>query len=210
MIITIIFTPWKHKVVLCHLESQRIAWWIRAKGSNYISRAGKLRSGKCSCAIEVQVIHKAQSTEQGLFRHGQSIALSYWQSIQIPLQAPLIQALSGLIVFYLPKERKWKWSRLVVSTLCDPVDCSLPGSSVHGILQARILEWVAISFSRGSSWPRDRTRFSGVGGRHFNLWATREATCPKLPSKDKGSNTFLLKKRYKIAFINVFLYCLSE
>ena len=40
-------------------------------------------------------------------------------------------------------------------TLCDPMDCSLPGSSVHGILQARILEWVAISFSRGSSRPRD-------------------------------------------------------
>ena len=40
-------------------------------------------------------------------------------------------------------------------TLCDPVDCSLLGSSVHGILQARILEWVAISFSRGSSRPRD-------------------------------------------------------
>ena len=42
-------------------------------------------------------------------------------------------------------------------TLCDPMDCSLPGSSVHGILQARILEWGAISFSRGSSQPRDRT-----------------------------------------------------
>ena len=40
-------------------------------------------------------------------------------------------------------------------TLCDPTDCSLPGSSVHGILQVRILEWVAISFSRGSSRPRD-------------------------------------------------------
>ena len=43
-------------------------------------------------------------------------------------------------------------------TLCDPMDCSLPGSSVHGILQARILEWVAISFSKGSSWHRDGTR----------------------------------------------------
>ena len=39
-------------------------------------------------------------------------------------------------------------------TLCDPMDCSLPGSSVHGILQARILEWIAIPFSRGSTWPR--------------------------------------------------------
>ena len=43
-------------------------------------------------------------------------------------------------------------------TLCDPMDCSLPGSSVHGVLQARILEWVAISSSRESSWPRDQTR----------------------------------------------------
>ena len=42
-------------------------------------------------------------------------------------------------------------------TLCNPMDCSLPGSSVHGILQARIPDWVAISFSRGSSWPRDLT-----------------------------------------------------
>ena len=45
-------------------------------------------------------------------------------------------------------------------TPCDPMDCSLPGSSVHGILQARILEWVATSYSRGSFWPRDRTRVS--------------------------------------------------
>ena len=44
-------------------------------------------------------------------------------------------------------------------TLCDPMDCSLPGSSVHGIFQARVLEWVAISFSRGSSWPRDQSWF---------------------------------------------------
>ena len=54
-------------------------------------------------------------------------------------------------------------------TLCDPMDCSLPGSSVHGILQARVLEWVAISFSRGSSQPRDRTQVSRIGGRCFNL-----------------------------------------
>ena len=60
-------------------------------------------------------------------------------------------------------------------TLCNPVDCSPPGSSVHGILQARILEWVAISFSRGSSQLRDRTQVSHITGRHFNLWAAREA-----------------------------------
>ena len=55
------------------------------------------------------------------------------------------------------------------------MDCSQPGFSVHGIFQARELEWVAISFFRGSSWPRDRTQVSCIAGRHFTLWATREA-----------------------------------
>ena len=59
-------------------------------------------------------------------------------------------------------------------TLCNPMDCSLPGSSVHRILQVRILEWVAISFSRGSSQPRDQTRVSHIVGRCFTIWATRE------------------------------------
>ena len=52
-------------------------------------------------------------------------------------------------------------------TLCDPMDCSQPGSSVHGIFQARILEWVAMPFSRGSSWPMDWTRVSCTAGRFF-------------------------------------------
>ena len=60
-------------------------------------------------------------------------------------------------------------------TLWDPTDCSTPGSSVHGILQARLLVWVAILFSRGSSWPRDWTEVSCVAGRFFTIWATREA-----------------------------------
>ena len=59
-------------------------------------------------------------------------------------------------------------------TLCDPMDCSPSGSSVHGILQARILEGIAISFSRVSSWPRDRTRISLTVDRRFTVWATRE------------------------------------
>ena len=60
-------------------------------------------------------------------------------------------------------------------TLCKPVDYSQKGSSLHGILQARILEWVAISLSRGSSQPRDQTWVFHVAGRHFTIWATREA-----------------------------------
>ena len=60
-------------------------------------------------------------------------------------------------------------------TLYDPRDCSPGGSSVHGILQAWILQWVAISFSRGSSPPRDQTRVSWIIGRFMTIWATREA-----------------------------------
>ena len=60
-------------------------------------------------------------------------------------------------------------------TLCDPMDCCPPGSSVPGIFQARILECVAISFSRGSSWPRDRIWVSCTAGRFFTDWASREA-----------------------------------
>ena len=61
------------------------------------------------------------------------------------------------------------------SVLCDPMDCSLPGSSVYGIFQARVLEWVAISFSRLSSPPRDRIQVSGISGRRFTVRVTREA-----------------------------------
>ena len=54
-------------------------------------------------------------------------------------------------------------------TLCDPMDCSLPGSSVHGIFHAIVLEWIAISFSRGSSQPRDQTQVSCVVDRRFTI-----------------------------------------
>ena len=57
-------------------------------------------------------------------------------------------------------------------TLCDPRDCSPPGFSVHEILQARILEWVAIPFSRGSSWSKDWTLISCITGRFFTIWVT--------------------------------------
>ena len=65
-------------------------------------------------------------------------------------------------------------------TLCDPVDYNLPGSSVHGILQTRTLEWAAISFSRGSSHLRDQTCVSCIsctGRQILYPWATREALC---------------------------------
>ena len=71
---------------------------------------------------------------------------------------------------------KLKWNKVRVMqscpTLCDPVSCRLPDSSVHGISQARILEWVIISFSRGSSQSRDGIHVSCTAGRFFAVWAT--------------------------------------
>ena len=78
---------------------------------------------------------------------------------------------------YIPSIVFTKWKKvksLSCVWLCDPLDSSLPGSYVHGIFQARVLEWVAISFSRGSSQPRNRTRASCIAGRR-SIWATREA-----------------------------------
>ena len=102
------------------------------------------------------------------------------------------------------------WTKSEVSqlcpTLCDPMDCSLPGSFIHRIFQARVLEWAAISFSRGSSRPRDQTRVSRNAGRRFTIWATREAQnqmqrhnpstlCsrkPLLPRCTRGDETYLV------------------
>ena len=85
-------------------------------------------------------------------------------------------------------------------TLSDPMDCSPPGSSVHGISQARVLEWVAIPFSRISSWPRDRTQVSHIADRFFTIWVTREA-----PYMHKLS--LLLKLHQKIQLITLLFSC---
>ena len=77
-------------------------------------------------------------------------------------------------------DRVWKVTVKVLvpqscSSLCNCMDYSPPGPSVHGILQARILEWVAIPFTRGSSPPRDWTWVSCIVGRFFTIWASRGA-----------------------------------
>ena len=68
----------------------------------------------------------------------------------------------------------WKWSSYLGLTLCNPMDCSLPGSSVHGFFHARILEWVAISFFSRSSQTRDQTQVSCTAVRCFTISAIRE------------------------------------
>ena len=77
-------------------------------------------------------------------------------------------------ICYVSKQLKWSEVAQLCPTLCDPMECSLLGSSVNGIFQVRILEWVVIFFSRRSSWPRDWTQVSCIVGRRFTIWATGE------------------------------------
>ena len=97
----------------------------------------------------------------------------------------------GLAFLMYPQveERKRLWSLVLFKvlvlvtqlyqTLCDPMTVAcLSGFSAHGILQVKLLEWAAIPFSRGSSWPRDRTWVSFIAGGFFTIWATREALFP--------------------------------
>ena len=79
-------------------------------------------------------------------------------------------------------------------TLCDPVD-----SSVYGILQARILEWIAIPYSRASSWPRGRTRVSCIAGRFFTAWVTREVLFP-------DSSYRILERNVNTPFLYMYIY----
>ena len=79
-------------------------------------------------------------------------------------------------------------------TLCNPMDCSLPGSSVHGIFQARILEWVAISSSRGSSQLRDQTHVSCIGRQTLYHWATWEAISPYIFVIHYNSNRKIIQR----------------
>ena len=117
---------------------------------------------------------------------------------------------------------RWKWNLVAhwCLTLCEYMDCSPPGSPIHGILQARTLEWVAISFSMASSQHRDQTQVSCIAGRFFTVWSTREAWgCPLLfwPWRSRsapvwsGRSPWLWEWEISSSFISyLFLYLLSS
>ena len=127
-----------------------------------------------------------------MYTHTHTHTHTYTKSLQscLSLCYPVDYSLPGSSVHGILQARILEWVAMPFSnicvkvkesefvqscpTLCNPMDCSLPGSSIHGIFQAETLEWVAISFSRGSSQTRDWTRVSGIVGRYFTIWATRE------------------------------------
>ena len=92
---------------------------------------------------------------------------------------------------------------------CNPMDCSPPSSPVHGIIQARILEWVAIPFSKGSSRPRDRIQVSCTADRFFTVWATREA--PRVSKDESIKDSFLWDKlKVSCGFLRAFFELLKR
>ena len=97
----------------------------------------------------------------------------FWEICVNPLE--IIAYLENVLVYIMTNHIVVVQLLSRVWHFCDPMNCSLPASSVHGISQARILEWVSIPSSRVSSWPRDRTCISCIGSLILYHWATRKA-----------------------------------
>ena len=111
------------------------------------------------------------------------------------------------------QQHTWHWNEVAQScpTLCDPMDCSPPGSSIHGIFRARVLEWVAISFSRGSSRPRDWTQVSCIAGIHFTVWATLTLALEKNSRINMTRKAeFIMRKLHSRSYIQVFPWRLAQ
>ena len=122
------------------------------------------KNTRVSCCVLLQGIFPTQ---------GSNLHLLHWQMDSLPLNH-----LGNPRFYHACVHAKWLQSYPI---LCKPMHCNLPGSSVHGILQARILEWVAMPSCRGSCWPNERTCVSYVfciAGRRFTIWATREVLYP--------------------------------
>ena len=167
---------------------------MRNVSSNYLAEIFEII---CCARKKARVPHSCDEHNRAVLRYGHRSALcltflpseQLWTRFQNWLQHQLFFLLKtvGLLRHFDPWTKTqsgyllnaWsevKWIEIAQScpTLCDPMDCSLPGSSIHGIFQARVLEWGAIAFSRGSSQPRNRTQVSRIAGRCFTIWATRE------------------------------------
>ena len=176
-------SPGKNTGVGCHFLLQ----WVTVKNASEVTQSCLTLRDPMDCSLKGSSVHgifQARVLEWGAIafsdvaiRHDKhwlgstrykmvedSISSEPWASLHIsmlnntPTNAMIVLTAKLLVTQLCP-------------TLCDPMDCSLPGSSVHEILQARILEWAAIPFCRGSSQPRDRTWVSSTAGRK----ATKEA-----------------------------------
>ena len=152
--------------------------------------------------------HCTQSPQSFPTNHMSSTDVCIWEALRVNNQHGCVHSMDGVFtlwMIYSPCE--WyvhpvKVKLLVAlscPTLCNPMNCRPPGFSVHRILQARILAWVAILFSRGSLWPRDWTQVSHIAGKLFIIWASRKA----------GFNLWMAPKRFLWDSTSSFLTCFS-
>ena len=139
---------------------KRIKWEFRAKKPSYYASIWSNR------ASHIWAYHSEKSVKFFYLEFSHYLFPFFFLSLSLLFLPPLL--------LNPPESEKKVLGTQLSLTLCNPMDCSPPGSFVHEISQARILEWVAIPFSRGSSQPRYRIRVSRVTGRFFTIWATRE------------------------------------
>ena len=156
--------------------------WLLPQICDWLAVEGREEGSQLNGQQHPFVKGPGRGRAKGVEQHrGERVISLHW--LQTPhsqltgIQSPLCQSggyfLPGALCHH---EVKWSEVKVFQSclTLWDPMDCCLRGSSVHGILQARILEWIAIPFFRGSSQPWDKTQVSGIAGRFFTIWATSE------------------------------------
>jgi len=167
-------------------------WWSHCDPHNYPRGWGLLAP------------HLVDGNSMGL-REGSNLFRSNSQEVVKPILNPGLSSSKAPVFDLAQYEDKSETNldfvfQLVshVRLFCDPMHCSPPGSSVHGVSQARVLEWAAISFSRGSSWPRDQTHISYIGRQILYHWTTREALILVLETE-----IF----RYSIGFV---IYCKTK
>ena len=140
--------------------------------TQYASKFGKL-SSELDWKMSVFIPTAKKGKVKGCSNYWAVVLISHVSEVMLKILQTGLQQYMNQKFPYVQAE----FSRLVLAaqwclTFCDPMDWSLPGSPVHEILQARILEWVAIPFSRGSSRPRNWTQVSCIASKFFTIWAT--------------------------------------
>ena len=178
-----LYCPQKNEVPGCCAEKQK-PLPLSSLPAGPLLRLGTWTccSGLAGCADGTVFYWTRQTCVQKVsvqwYQHWLMFLFPYFHSL--PLQKPwlyfLLKSTWIKAVTFNLNQFNFSWSvTQLCLTLCDTMDSSPSASSVHGIFQARILEWVTISFSRGSSQPRDQMHVSCIAGIFFTCWATGEA-----------------------------------
>ena len=170
----------KSKMIISQINFCRLKMW------SFVSWNGLLFC--CFCSVIPNSCDHQSPLFMGFLRQ------EYWSGLPLPSPVdppkpriePASPALAGGFFTTGPPGNLVEMVKQSCLTFCNPVDSSSSGSSVHGLLQTRTLEWVAISSFRGSSWPKDRTCISCIGRWVLYCWVTWEASLSKAAVLKRG------------------------